>query len=295
MQQLIDTLAARSPAYHLSTIDYGHAAVKRVANLFFGGAAPPFKDFVGAPFFGYFFGLASVETDYVLHLDCDMLFGGGSDVWLRDAIDLLKERPDALFVCPLAGPPTADGRLARSVRRGQARTQEFGSEPHLEGRSPLTYRLHHVSSRIFFTDLRRIREAAPLPVVPVRPWSYGSEAAFSPFLPAETCLSGAMKARGLVRLDYLGRDPGMWFLHPSQRGPAFVANLPRVIAELEAGHAREVQRGRGELTDGWLNAAGPERYVRERPPPTAKRVARALGAVRVRDAARRLRWRQYGR
>ena len=295
MHQLIDTLAARRPTYHVSPIDYGDAAVKRVSDLFFGGTVPPFKDFVGAPFFGYFFGLASVESDYVLHLDCDILFGGGSDVWLRDAIDLLRERPEALFVCPLPGPPTSNGRLPRSVRRTQARTQEFGSAPHLERRSPLTYRLQHVSSRIFFTDLRRLRQAAPLAVVPARPWSYGSESASSPFLPAETCLSRAMKARGLVRLDYLGTDRGMWFLHPAQRGPTFVANLSRVITELEAGRIREDQRGRGELTDEWLNAVGPERYVGERPLLTARRVARAAGAVKVRDAARRLRWRQHDR
>jgi hypothetical protein len=52
---------------------------------------PPAKDCFGAPFFAYFYGLATVETRYVLHVDCDLLFGGGSSMWITEAIDLLTE------------------------------------------------------------------------------------------------------------------------------------------------------------------------------------------------------------
>jgi hypothetical protein len=294
MLRLVEDLAGGGARRRLVEVDYGDTAVEKVAKEFFGGVRPPTKDCFGAPFYGYFHGLATVETRYALHVDCDLLFGGGSGVWISEAIKLLEERPDVLFVCPLAGPPSPSGRIPRQMRHAQRRTQAFGSEPVLEDLHTRTYRLRHVSSRVFFTDMERLRGAAPLAVMDAPPWSFGSDLATTPYLPAETVLSRAMHEGGWLRVDYLGSGPGMWFLHPAQRGPAFTANLPNLIAAIEADDVPASQRGSFELRDDWLDTVGPARFVRSRDPLTMRRAlraaARATGARAVRNAIWRRRW-----
>jgi hypothetical protein len=296
---LVEDLQATWPRCRLVEVDYSDAAVERVGDEFFDGARPPAKDCFGAPFYGYFYGLAAVETRYVLHLDCDLMFGGGSSSWIGEAIALLAERPDLLFVSPLAGPPSSTGRIPRGLRRAQRRTQEFGSEPVLEDTHTRSYRLRHVSSRVFFTDMQRLRATTPFAVMSAPPWSFGSDLKVTPYLPAETVLSRTMHEGRWLRVDYLGTQPGMWFLHPGQRGPAFIANLPSLIAAIEHDHVPSSQRGSFELRDDWLDAVGPARFVRPREPLTARRAVSVAGhmtgARAVRNAIWRTRWKRQHR
>ena len=296
MLTLTKGLAASSPRHRLVEVDYSDEAVNRVSKKFFGGVTPPTKDCTGAPFYGYFYGLAEVETRYVLHMDCDLLFGGGSTVWLKEAIDLLRARSDVLFVCPLAGPPAPTARIPRRSRRAQRRTQMFGSEPVLEDDRTRTYRLRHVSTRIFVADMQRFRQSTPLTIMDAPPWTFGSDRSTTPYLPAETVLSRAMHDGSWLRLDYLGTAPGMWFLHPTQRGPAFSANLPNLISAIESGAVPRSQEGTYELLDDWLDTVGPARFQRRRELPTARTVlalgSRLTGARAVRNAIWRARWRR---
>jgi hypothetical protein len=298
IERLLADIAGSDTGRRVIEVDYHKDAVRRIGDMFFGGKPPPAKDCFGAPFYGYFYGLAMVDTRYVLHMDCDMLFGGGSGTWMRDAIELLSSRPEVLFISPLAGPPTADARISRNVRRAQKRTQMFGSTPVLESRDPRTYRLRHVSSRVFLADLDRLRELAPFAIMRAPAWTYGSDLATTPFLPAETVLSRALHDRGCLRLDYLGAAPGMWFVHPSQRGAAFVENLPNVIAGVESGAVPDNQRGHFNLTDEWLSAVGPTTLDRPAAAMSVRGAARWLawrsGALAVRSGVRRFRWRRGG-
>jgi hypothetical protein len=294
IKQLLATLVDSAPdTRRLIEVDYGEATAQQVADEFFNGGRVPSKDCYGAPFYPYFVGLRSVPTRYVLHMDCDMLFGGGAAGWLVEAIGLLESRPEVLFVSPLAGPPGASARIPRDVRRAQRRTQSFGSSPVLEDEASRTYRLRHVSSRIFVADLERLREVSPVPVFDAPPWTFGSDLATTPYLPAEISLSGLMHQRGLLRLDYLGKGAGMWFVHPGQRGPAFVSNLPNLIAALERNEFPVAQSGHFELSDSWLDAVGPSLYARARPS-TASRarlwVGTATGARRLRKLIWQVQW-----
>jgi hypothetical protein len=51
--------------------------------------------FDGGPFHAYVYGLLKAEADYVVHMDSDMLFGGGSQKWLDEAIGWLEKSADA--------------------------------------------------------------------------------------------------------------------------------------------------------------------------------------------------------
>jgi hypothetical protein len=144
------------------------------------------------------------------------------------------------------------------------------------------------------TDLERLAAAGPLPVLDAERWTFGSDLAVTPYLPAETTLSNAMQEHGLLRIDYLGTPPGMWSVHPVQRGHAFNANLPRLIRELENGAHPEAQKGRFELLDSWLDAVGPVPFVRPHPP-VRQRASRFVGTVTGLRAARIAYWKTAAR
>jgi hypothetical protein len=50
-----------------------------------------------------------------------------------------------------------------------------------------------------------------------------------------------------MRVDFLGRGPGMWSIHPEHRTPAFYRALPALVARIEAGDVSEAQRGSYDL------------------------------------------------
>src|SRR5882724_3636225 len=82
-------------------VDYAEETKAAVEASFFSGHAMPAKDYRGAPFYAYFFALFAASRDHVLHLDSDMLFGGGSQTWMEEALHLLETRPDVLACNPL--------------------------------------------------------------------------------------------------------------------------------------------------------------------------------------------------
>ena len=52
------------------------------------------------------------NSDYILHLDCDMLFYEEEGFsWIDSAINLMDENKDILCTLPRGGPPTFDGEL----------------------------------------------------------------------------------------------------------------------------------------------------------------------------------------
>jgi hypothetical protein len=68
-------------------------------------------------------------------------------------------------------------------------------------------------------------------------------------------IAGAMMRRGVSRLDFLGRAPGMWSLHPRSRTPRFKRALPALIRLVEAGKVHPAQQGEYDLTDAMLRLA----------------------------------------
>ena len=122
-------------------VDYSAQAANGVAREFFGGRAVPRKDHRGGPYYSYFFGLHAAAHDHVFHCDADMMFGGGSSIWLAEACARLAQEPDVLITAPLPGPPAPDGRLTEL--RG-SRLAEPG----------LAYTFQEMSSRVFLLDRR---------------------------------------------------------------------------------------------------------------------------------------------
>ncbi len=225
-------------------VDYGAAAMARVAAEFFGGQSIPAKDFRGGPYYSYFYGLAEARHPHVLHADSDMFFGGGSPTWLAEATGHMERHPEVLFAAPLPGPPAPDGRL---------RSQKAEAEPGAEH----TFRFDTMSTRLFLVDRRRFQKSVgALP--PRRPPALRNnlKALIEGNPPAdlpEHLFTSAMRARGLVRREFLGAAPGMWSLHPPYRCADFYDKLPELVRRVEAGDVPEAQRGDHDINDSLVD------------------------------------------
>lgn len=248
---LLEELSALHLDVRTTAVDTSLGGRRRISEAFTGGRPVPLRDIHGAPFHAYLQGLADASTRYVLHLDADILLGGGSPAWITEALAAMVNEPAVLICSPMAGPPRADGTIPRDVIAAQARSQLFGSAPYRRSADPLVFELRHMSTRWFLIDVERLRSGEIEPVLGRR----GLRGRPQPdrVAPLEVTLSGHMRTHGYKRLDILGSSPGMWALHPSPRTDAFYAGLPDLVTRIEVGDVPEPQRGRYELQRSTLD------------------------------------------
>ena len=252
----IEGIARHFPKIDVVEVDYSPAARDAVRQRYFATSTEyPEKAYDGGPFHAYFYGLLAADADYVLHMDGDMLFGGGSQTWLNEAIDWFENTPDALFACPLPGPPRPDGSLA-----DRHRLFSGGLAPRLPERLAAdypAYRFKSVSTRIFVLDHRRF-DARVGALDNVRP-SFSRQFRARVYrqlpysMPAEVVLTAAMMQHDLWRIDFLGSGAGMYSLHPPYRSEAFYRELPNLIARVVAGVIPEQQRGEYDINSSMLD------------------------------------------
>ena len=237
----------KDSAIHVHEVDYSSKTKERVSQQFFGSRIIPERDHLGAPFYPYFAGFFQARYDYILHMDSDMLFGGGSQTWLAEAIRLMQQRPEVVACNPLPGPPTEDGDL---------RSQTLVPVPFT---SP-AFLSDSISTRIVFFDRQRLlSRLAPLPLLgPSRRRAYLARLEGNPpYEGAEGSLSTGIRQKGLIRMDFLGDYPGMWCLHPPYRSALFYERLPFLIQQVETDDIPEGQRGDHNLNQSmidWGNA-----------------------------------------
>lgn len=236
-------LARSFPQARTVIVDYDADGRQRVASEFFGGHRVPEKDHRGGPFYAYFFALAEARHDHVLHVDSDLFFGGGSRTWIEEALAAEAALPDVLFQAPLPGPPHAGGQLL---------SQQAEREPEQN----LAFRFSSMSTRLFLVSRSRLRQRIGA-LHRRRPPLRQSLIALLEGNPREDLpehlFTSAMRARGLVRREFLGRPPGMWSLHPPYRCADFYARLPELIQRIESGDVPDAQRGHHDIGDAMVD------------------------------------------
>jgi hypothetical protein len=261
-RQLIREAGRNYPQLEVADVDYSESAQRAVARYFFGVDSIPVKAWDGGPFYAYFYGLYAANAQYVFHIDGDLLFGGGSKKWVREAIQCMQERPDALVTAPFPGPPRADGKVF-------GHCEEPGLAYTREPMEWLAYRHRDVSTRIFMIDLNRFKER--LGVFPLHAPStlqrLKSRLLGNPphVREAEVVLTRTLQSAGLSRVDMLGSAPGFWSLHPPYRSEAFYRRLPELIRAIENGDVPEGQRGHYDVNDSmidWSSAREANRWHR---------------------------------
>jgi hypothetical protein len=251
MRRLLDSCCAQYSHARAVEVDYSPAVAQRLATKFFGGHPIHTKDWQGGPFYSYFAGLDAVSNDYVLHMDADMMYGGGSQSWVAEGIQLLRDQQDVLICSPLPGPPTVDGEL---------RSQTLQREPS----ASLAFRTNHISTRIFLIDMQRFySRMVPLPILrpPLRRRLVGIIDGNPAWWGGEGILSHVMVERSLARIDFLGSPPGMWSVHPPYRSAIFYERLPALIEEVESGRVPDEQRGHHDVHDSMVDWTSARRLV----------------------------------
>ena len=235
--------AAAHPKIRIHEVDYSRDVVATVSEQYFGRELIPPKDWNGGPFYSYFSGFANARYDYIFHLDCDMMFGGGSQIWIAEAQKLMEARPEVMVCNPHPGPPTADGQL---------RSQSLTREPY----TSVAFRTNVINSRVAFFDRRRlISQLAPLSLLQpsvFRRWQARLEGNF-PYMLPEDIVSFSVRRAGFLRIDFLGHKPGMWSLHPPYRNAAFYERLPQLIQNIERGELPDQQRGDYDINDSMVD------------------------------------------
>lgn len=250
MRVLLAELQASETKLTVREVDYSDAARAKVAALFFGGGVLPDKAWDGGPFYSYFYGLYGADARYIFHIDGDMLFGGGGQDWIAEAIAFLETHPDTLFMAPLAGPPHPQ-RVS-----GQHKLQGGGFAKDL-GHSSVALEFDHISTRVFFVDMQRFVDKvgsvdmAPLGAVRKLKSRLLGHPAIA--LEAEALLSSTMTNRKMQRVDLLGAAPGMWSLHPPFRSPEYYRRLPQIIEQIETGQIPAGQLGDHNLNDSMID------------------------------------------
>ena len=254
---LLEEVTVHHSHARLSLVDASPASMSKVGRHFFGTDTLPLKDSRGGPLYSYFFGLDDATHDHVLHMDSDMLFGGGSQTWVQEALDLMNSRDDLLFTSPLAGPPSSDNAL-----HDQPRARPVPDRAH-------AHTFDDMSTRVFLLDRSRLAQrVGRLKLRPplllrsrLKARARGNPSVAMP----EQLLSSALLDRGLARMDFLGDSPGMWSLHPPFRSAAFYQALPQLIAAIEGGEIPDEQRGHFDFVDGFFDFSAVRKQLRRSP------------------------------
>jgi hypothetical protein len=245
--------AAKDQAVIVDPVNDAPDTRRAIAQAFFGEEDVPAKAWDGGPFYSYLYGLWSSPARTLVHMDGDMMFGGGSKTWIAEAEARMAADPRCLFVAPLAGPPHPDGPQGANL------LQPGHAPDVVEPARAYAYR--SVSTRIFVTDTQRFRtEFLPLDhLAPTARERFKARLLGNPplFREFERILSETMRARGFYRLDLLGQGEGMWSIHPPFRNPAFFAGLEGLIGRIERGDVPPEQRGLYDIGDSlcdWSDA-----------------------------------------
>jgi hypothetical protein len=246
------SLANSIPNARVISVDYSPQAQQSVTKEFFGSRRRlPAKDWRGGPFYAYFFGLTQAAHKLVLHCDSDMFFGGGSQTWLAEASELLEAYPDVLIVNPYGSPIPSSGNVEES------------HDPKIKGvretKSGRALTFDHISTRSFLINKQKfIQKLGPLEVSPhwrsIRGVVRAAVRYVRHLYPnveyPEKSISTSMQARGLLRLDYLGKTPEIWSVHPPEPlFPGYFEMLPQLIRRVETGDIPEGQRGYYNMND----------------------------------------------
>jgi hypothetical protein len=154
LRRYLESVCKAVPEASVVEVDYSQSSISAVARAFTGGDFVPKKAWNGSPFHAYLYGVLRARNDYVFHIDSDMLFGGGSQRWVAEAIDLLDRNKNVLACYPLGGPPRQDGQLTKKTATW--------ADGWLNGHTSYSSALQHfaysypdISTRMFILDRRR--------------------------------------------------------------------------------------------------------------------------------------------
>jgi len=197
--------------------------------------------FRGYPIHGSAWQFHQSQSDYILHLDCDMLFyekDGFS--WIKKGVELMEQNEDILSVLPLGGPPTIDGSLCQ------------GSTNYSVDREREIYLFKNFTSRHYLIHRKRFFELLPMRPLwlswrePIKSRLFGK----GKMLCWESIVESSLEKSNRWRADL--KTDLAWSLHPGDRSEKFYNLLPEIIKSVNRNEFPDEQRGHFDLClDRW--------------------------------------------
>lgn len=192
--------------------------------------------FRGYPIYGSFKQFFDNDADYILHLDCDMIFHETPGFsWIKEGIRVMEENEDILCVLPKGGPSTID----KSLHQG---TNEYQVD---ENRG--LYLFKNFTSRHYLIHKERFLSLLPLKPLwlswrdPIKSRLFGS----GKMLCWEAMVQHALEKSHMWRADLMSDQA--WSLHPGDRSEKFYQLLPQIIKSVHINEFPEKQRGHFDL------------------------------------------------
>lgn len=242
MWVFLEDFANQHSKIRLLKIDYSVSKIKEIAEKYFDRKSIPAKDWRGGPFYTYFFGIHEAKNDYVFHLDSDLIFGGLSENWMKEAMNLYQNDFRILFINPLAGPPKSDGTLIKQ--------QYF-----IYDSKPFHFGFYTMSTRLFLVHKNKLSEhiIKNIYTSKIGEISRAILRKNPPFKLPEEILSHHLINNNYIRVDFKGDNPGLWSLHPPYRTAQFYKDLPLIIKKIEENNVPKSQNGFYDIVDELVN------------------------------------------
>jgi len=245
-KSILGKLSEAHDKVSIDYVDYSDETLRTVSDTIWNDETIPIKDYRGGPFYSYIYGLYKVETDYVFHLDSDILLGGGYENWCYDAIELLADDPNLAIIKPLSGPPKKD----------RSAPNQFGEQLYPYRDLNAAFYSDNFTTRIFFTEKKRLINIL-IKLTLQKPDVLRSVMGLwqrNPVVQApEQLLSNYLASTDFCRLDFLGAEPGLWALHPPFRSEEFYEKLTSIIEAVENGNIPDAQIGFYDINHAFVD------------------------------------------
>ena len=221
-------------------IEYTKEFVNEAYRRHFGKEFPETHCFRGYPYYGSILPFESSDSEYIAHLDSDMLIyrEEGLD-WIKEAIQIMEENQDIICCLPLSGPPLSDGQLNQG-----ATEYKFDKKRGI-------YLFKNFTSRIFVMNTARFSSLLPMKIN----WLSWREIIKSKLrgngkmLCWEVSVTSAIEKSTFYRADLANKFA--WSLHPTERGERFNSLIPQLISQIESGWFPKEQAGHYDLNLDW--------------------------------------------
>lgn len=209
---------------------------KPLSKLHFGRTYKESHCFRGYPIHGSIKQFHDTESEYILHLDSDMIFHEAPDFsWIQEGIRIMEDNDDILCVLPRGGPPTSYGTLHQ------------GSTEYQVDKKRGVYLFKNFTSRHYLIHRKRFMDLLPIKPLwlswrdPIKSFLFGK----GKMLCWESMISNALENSDYWRADLMTEKA--WSLHPGDRSQKFYDLLPRIIKAIECCKFPESQRGHFDL------------------------------------------------
>ena len=235
LQNLLEGLAKKH-GFNLILAEYQKQQIRSKNRIQFNYPHRETHCFRGYPIYGSFKQFFDNDADYILHLDCDMIFHETPGFsWIKEGIRVMQENEDILCVLPKGGPPTKD----KSLHQG---TNEY----HVDENRGL-YLFKNFTSRHYLIHRERFLSLLPLKPLwlswrePIKTRLFGN----GKMLCWEAMVEHALEESDMWRADLMTDQA--WSLHPGDRSEEFYQLLPQVIDSVNRNEFPEEQRGHFDL------------------------------------------------